>query len=171
MYSLAHRFLAICLLRAGPQDLPASQFLLALTAGLYLFTGVALILVDYSLLDSLGQVLLDVGLLGVVTYILLSLRRHPRRFVQTYSALMGTGTLLNLGAAPLLLGIHAAETYGAGMGLFGLLWFVLIIWSMLVTGHIFQHALEVPLFAGILVAMCYMVAILTLTGHLFPVEG
>ena len=57
------------------------------------------------------------------------------------------------------------------MGLFGLMWFVLIIWSMMVTGHIFHHALEVPMFVGIIISMCYMVAILSLTGHLFPLEG
>ena len=36
MMHLARLFAAICLLRAAPQDLPASRILLGLTLGLYL---------------------------------------------------------------------------------------------------------------------------------------
>ena len=170
MNALIKRFWEICLLRAAPQDLPASNFLVLAALTAYLGSGTTLLLSDINPLAALAQAALDAAALAVVTTVLLQLRRHPGRLAQTYTALVGSGTLLNLIALPITLGLLGAQEAGGGVGLFAMLWLGLLIWSLMVTGHIYRHALDIPFPAGIVIAMGYLVLILELTRTFFPVE-
>ena len=161
--ALLQRFWALCLLRAAPQELPAARVLTHLTLAAYLASGLTLMLIDTGLLSALSQLLLDAGMLALTTGFLLALRGHPRRLGQTLSALFGSGALLNLLAIPITLGLVSAHQAGAGNPLFALLWLGLIAWSLTVSGHIYRHALDLPLPGGILVALGYMVLIIALT--------
>jgi len=169
MHQLIRSFWAICLLRAAPQDIPASPALAMAALGAYLGSGTTLMLADSAPLTALAQVALDAAVLAVVTTVLLNLRRHPLRLTQTYTALVGSGTLLNLIALPITLGLLSARGAGGEGGLFVMLWLVLLVWSLVVTGHIYRHALDIPLPAGIIIAMGYLMLILELTRQLFPV--
>lgn len=170
MRQLILRFWAICLLRAAPQDLPSSSFLVVVSLAAYLASGTLLMLTDTDLASALAQSALDAAALAVVTTVLLQLRNHPLRLPQTYAALVGSGTLLNLIAVPVTLGLVAAQQAGGGGELLALLWLGLIIWSLMITGHIFRHALEIPLPAGIVIAVAYLMLIIQLTRTLFPNE-
>ncbi|GAB6041836.1 hypothetical protein [Endothiovibrio diazotrophicus] len=171
MHELILRFWSICLMKAGPQDLPSSRFLVLASLAAYLGSGTTLMLADTPPLSAFAQTAVDAAGLALVTTLLLNLRRHPLRLTQTYTALVGSGTLLNLAALPVTLGLLAAQTAGGGIGLFAMLWLALVIWSLMVTGHIFRHALEIPFPAGIIVAMAYMVLIIEVTRSLFPAEA
>lgn len=168
MTPLFRAFLDLCLLRAGPQQLPASPFLLGLALAAYALTGLPLLLLEFDLPAAAGQVALDVALLAATARLLLAARRRAERFTQTYTALTGSGTLLNLAALPILLGLYGAEAAGGGAGLFSLLWMGLFVWSLLVSGAIYHHALDLPLPAGIGVALGYLLLILALNAQLFP---
>jgi len=169
---LLNVFLDICLLRAGPQALPASSFLLSVTALMGLLTGTIVIV------DALGNVftafmaqLLDLLLLAMLLLTLLRLRGLESRFLQTATALFGCGALINLVTLPLPL---LTPEEGAGQQAAGpafLLYLVLIIWALVVVGHIFRHALEIHLVRGILIAVGYFFAVNLAVEILFLPEA
>ena len=167
---LLRLFIDICLLRAGPQDLPAAPFLVGLTLAGYAFSGLAVLLPAEGGARAVGMVALDSLLLLAFVAALLRWRGHPARFRQTASALLGSGALLGL----LLLPIIALSQAGEGLAqLASPLWLVLFAWSLTVTGHVLRHALQLPFPAGVLLALVYFVLSLSLVQALFPgaVEG
>jgi hypothetical protein len=90
------------------------------------------------------------------------------RLVQTLSALAGTGFVLALAAlAPTwwLAHAHAAGSE-AGLPAFALLG--LVLWSLVVTGHVLRHALSAPLIVGVLIAIVFSWVALNVQDALFP---
>ena len=158
-------FLDIVLWRRGPQDLPASRLLLALTAASY----VAVSALQLGVLGEKGPawfvfVVLDPILLTGGTYLLLKLFRHPERFLQTATAILGTGAVLGLllflPLQLILSGMGAGQDSTAA-GVFALL---LVVVFALVTGRILQLATESNLFTGIAVSLTYFMLINLLLG-------
>lgn len=155
----------ILLLRRGPQHLPASWNLLGLLAALYLIVhlGQALTIVPFG--SALLQALVATGLLALYVRVALQVRDRMARFAQTLSALLAVGVLATI----VLLGPTAAmgpvlQQMAAGDAsqmtqpppLLPLLMAVVVsIWLLVVNGHIFRHALDVPLGFGVLVALGY----------------
>ena len=171
MYALLNFFVDLCLLRRKPQDLPASQPLLVLALPINLSIGVA------TLAPQLGNVahallacLLDLTLsLGLVAWVL-RLRGHYGRWLQTATALVGTGILLGLAIMPLVMGgepaVEGAPVSTAAM-LSALALLFLLIWAQVVTGHILRHAFDIPLPAGIGLAVGYFLFMNALLSALF----
>ncbi|MDX1604647.1 MAG: hypothetical protein R3202_00570 [Candidatus Competibacterales bacterium] len=174
MAALLNLFWDICLLRKGPQDVPAAAALLQLTLLAYALTGLATLLVGMPEL-GFGRALLltltDLGLLAGLTYLILSVLGLPARFGQTLTALTGVGTLLQLIALPLGLWYQrelAAQETGE---LPALLWLLLLAWSIAITGHILRHAFAVSFGMGILYAVGYLMSAWTLSDWLLPAVG
>ncbi len=168
MNTLLKVFVELCLLRAGPQQLPASGFLLGLSLVAYGTFGLLLVFPDFSLVSALGQVLLDaLVLLGLLQ---LALRRigHEDRFLQTATAATGSGALLALVALPVTLWLTQARVHTGDVDTPALLLFFLMIWNVAVLGHILRHALSTSLGVGVLLAIGYMLISLTVLGALFP---
>ncbi|NCA90335.1 MAG: hypothetical protein EOM92_15955 [Gammaproteobacteria bacterium] len=168
MAALIRFFLELCLLRRAPQDLPGSSTLLglvlAINLGASLLVGLA---ADLSAPVALGQGLADALLTLGLLHLALSLTRHPARFLQLATALLGAGALLSLVAvAPLLL-LSGAESRGE-TSLAGLPLLVLLFWSLLVTGHILRHGLDLRLGQGVLIAVGYNLLASTLINTLLP---
>ena len=170
MRALFELFLAICLLRKGPQDVPASPVLLRLTLLSYGLSAVLIPLLDVSLVTSLLLIMLDIALLTGLTYGALALRDYRPRFMQTLTALLGTGTLLQLLALPLLF-LPEQEMAGTGAPPWlGLLWLGLFIWGIAVMAHILRQALSTSLGVGVLYSLAYVMLYWTLSGWLQPVS-
>jgi hypothetical protein len=156
--NLLLRLLAVCVLKAGPQDLPATQ---RLTAQWIAF---AIVLeMVYARLVELPEapprLALSLLLLLSVPYALLRLRRKPERYTQTLLALAGTGAIFTVLFLPLALfaqGLPAPEStqamvpehYMVGWLLIGLLG-----WKLLVGAQIFRHAMDWPMSAAMLLAV------------------
>ena len=158
-------FLDIVLWRRGPQDLPVSGLLLAVTIGAY----VAVSIVQLALLDETASswlffIAVDPLLLAAWVWLLLRLYGKSERFLQTASAVFGTGAVLGLALyLPLQLVVTAlgeAPTSGIAQ-LFGLL--VLVTFA-LVAGRIFKLATDSNLFTGIAVALTYFMVVNLLVG-------
>ena len=170
MRALSELFLAICLLRKGPQDVPASPVLLCLTLLSYGLSGVLIPLLDVDLSTSLMLTVLDIALLTGLTYGALTLRDYRQRFMQTLTALLGTGTLLQLLALPLLFLLEQEGAGSGGPGWSWLLWLVLFIWGIVIMAHILRHALSTSLGVGCLYSLAYVMLYWTLSGWLQPVS-
>jgi hypothetical protein len=167
---LLNIFVDICLLRAGPQDLPASGFLLVVTALLGLLTG-ALVIVEsfgsvfYALLAQLLDLLLLVSLLRTG----LAYRGLATRFPQAATALFGSSALINLVTMPvqLLIGEDPSASLGGELGV--LFYLFLLVWALVVIGHIVRHSFDIRFSGGILIALAYFLLINWLVQIFFPV--
>lgn len=167
---LLNVFVDICLLRAGPQDLPGSVFLVVLTALLSLLTGTLVIVGTFGSLDTaLAAQLLDILLLLGLLRLVLQLTGKSARFLQTAAALFGSGALINLVTMPLQLLGSGVTSQGDAGELSGLFYLFLIIWALVIVAHIVRQALEVRMASGILISLAYFLIVNYVVQSLFTV--
>lgn len=165
------KLLEICLLKAGPQELPATPRFLGLVLIGYFLVDVLVSRLNTSLGTALAISLLDVLLLMAFAQLVLRLFAKPERFNQTLAAMAGAGQLLGLLALPLIHGLGVAQAAGetaAGLA-FG--WLAVLCWSLLVLGHILRHALAVSLLTGVGIGVLYSLLTLVLMRAVFPAGG
>jgi peptidoglycan/LPS O-acetylase OafA/YrhL len=149
-------------LRAGPQDLPAGAGLAILLSVAWLAQG----LLTDQLLDetdsaprSLFAVLVQFG----AVFALLKLRNRSARIPQTISALAGTGFIFGLLALLLVLQLDPQQPKpGLALAYLGL-----FVWSLVVDGHIYRHALSIKMSLGVLVAVLIFAVNYTLMRAVF----
>lgn len=168
MLHLLKLLVDICLLRAGPQDLPVSSVLVVLTGLAYFGASLLLFNIDSTLRMSFVVGALDTLLLFGFTALMLQVRRFPERFRQTVSAFAGTGALLGLCALPLVEIMVRAQAQGNEAPGVALGWFALLLWSLSVFGHIVRHAIAVSLPTGIGIGVLFAVASVAIVKILFP---
>lgn len=149
-------FLEICLLRKGPQDLPASSLFFGICTGAYALSSLLLATAYQDFNNAVIVALTDSGLTIVITYVLLFAVRRPQRWLQTITALLGTGTMFSLLATPVYYAIASPGVVQSGNPVLGILIWALIIWNVIVMAHILKHALAVSFPMGILVALTYI---------------
>jgi len=171
MTQLLRLFAAICLLRAAPQDLPASRVLLGIALGCYLFIAGLLAIPAYGAWTALGFASLDTFLLVVFVMALLYLLRRPGRIIQTLTALAGCGFLLGVPAVPLVFWGQPSQSADQVSSLLLAAWLLLLLWNLVVAGHILRHALSARLGTGIGVALLYALASMQLMAMLFPYQA
>lgn len=156
MRALFDLFLDICLLRQSPQQVPASQVLLRLTLLIYGISGLLVSLLGNDLFKSLLLTLMDIALLTGLTYGVLSLRGYGQRFVQTLTALLGTGALLQLLILPVLIWLYQETSRDGVPELPSLVWLVWLAWFIAIMAHILHHALSVSRWLGLLYSLSYL---------------
>lgn len=160
----------ICLLRAGPQDLPASRELLGLAIASYMLVSFLLSLPGYPPVTAGQMALIDATLLIVFAATALYISGRMARLTQTLTALSGTGTLLGLFALPVIQLLSSAQEAGQPSLLAGMLWLLLFGWNLLVVAHIIRHALSVNLPVAIGIAMLYTLVAMQIINALFPMS-
>jgi hypothetical protein len=134
--------------RSGPQDLPASRGLLLGLVILYLAQGfLAGRIIDEP--DAGPRTIVAIALQFAAIAVLLNLRGLHARTQQTLSAMAGTGFLFGLLSLAVLSRIDPASPQ-PNLALFYL---ALFVWSLLVDGHIYRHALSIKLGGGVLIAV------------------
>ncbi len=165
-------FVRILVLRQGPQDLPASGLLLALTIAAYAAVNALLSGVFPTAQDWPLMLLVDVGFLLLWNALLLKLAGRPERTVQTTTAVFGYQLLLT----PLLIPLqwlaqhfHGNQTWEAPLVLVNL---VLLVWLVAANARIVSAALEWSLAAGFaLVVVQTVLEDLLQESILVPVKG
>ena len=169
MNALLTYFVRLCLLRSTPQQLPASSSLLWLSLFANLLAGVLLVAgAGADLFLALLEGLADSLLLLLMLWLALRWQRHGGRFLQSGTAFLGASTLLALVAVPLL-AFTGAQGGSQPLGeLAGILLLALIIWNMVVFGHILRHSFDVSLSLGIAFAVLYTLFSYQVMSLLFP---
>ena len=169
MLTLIRPFVSICLLRLRPQDLPASNLLLALAT----FTYVVITTVAHSALlppaDALLSGIVDSVLLCTLTLSLLYVCRRRGRAVQTLTALVGAGAVTTMVAIPFLSWRVSIMQAGgpAGVEMVGIV--VIVVWNLVVIAHVLRHALSISYLGGAVVAIVMYLLSSQILGAL--VEG
>ena len=158
MLAIARPFVAMCLLRLAPQDLPHSPLLLGIAVAAHVGLGIAVTGLHYPLPTAIGVSLTGTLLLGLLAFALLSVRGLGERFLKTCAAFAGTGAVLQAAALPLVVLLESREP-GIAPSAAGVVltipWLALLVWSWVVMGHILRHALSVHLTAGIGISMAF----------------
>jgi len=161
----------ICLLRAGPQDLPASRELLGLSMASYMLASFLLSLPGYPLVPAGQLALVDAGLVVVFAATVLYLTGKMARLTQTLTALSGTGALLGLIALPVIQLLASGKESGQPALLAGMLWLVLFGWNLTVVAHIMRHALSVSFPVATGIAILYTLVALQIINVLVPMSA
>ena len=164
MYQLIVLFFEIATFRKGPQDVPASPWLLRLVLPVYVAVNVLILLLNGYWSTALLQITVDFLLVAGFSWPLLYFAGKPARFRQTLCALIGTDTVISFFAIPAVASLNSQAT---DLAFFAML--ALMIWHWLVSGHIFRHALDKPLFFGLGLALLYILLSSQVMALLFPV--
>jgi len=167
MIPLLRAYRQICLLRLGPQDLPASRFLLQLAAVAMLLSGTLMLALDLgAFIPALLGVLVDMAASALLLYLGLRLIGRERRLVQSLSAIYGTAAILQLIAIPILL-VIGDDPAASPLGQVAVLLYLgLLMLSLAVLGHILRHTFDTPLWAGVMLAIFYWLLFNSLLGGL-----
>ena len=117
------------------------------------------------------MVVVDMAVYFVFLWVLLALFSRLPRFLQTVSALLGTGTFLTLLGIPFMLvaGFASGEVETANLGTW--LFFLLIVWSLDITSFVLSRALPVPYIVGLMIVLGYTFGSASLGRLLFPVAA
>lgn len=157
---VARLYTDIALLRRGPEDVPVSAVLLAITVLVYMLASLALSsLMPVVETNRVALIALD-SFLGIAWYwVVLRLAGRPERFLQTTTAIFGYQTVL-------------APAFVSGTWLFlqymkdpvwqlpvSLLLLALAIWTLAVNGRILKAATGWPQF--VCVALVVLQALLS----------
>ncbi len=151
------------MLRARPQDIPSSSALLLLSVVLVLVSGVV------SMLSSVGGLtqavmisLLDLAMTLVLLAVSLNIMGLSSRLIQTATAMFGTGVIINMVSIPVVILLNGTPENSEYSLLGALLYFALLVWSVVVMGHILRHSFNLRFSGGILIAIAYFLMINTL---------
>lgn len=166
MQALIETFWSIMRLRAGPQILPASNFLLAPILLLHWAVGVGLGAFSLAPGMALASALAGTVMVVIFVHALLGLRGLRARAIQTLTALAGCEVLLGALAIPLTAWFFAVPE--AQRALPGLLSLLVLGWNIALAGHIFRHALGISSSMGLVAALGYILVSFALAGAITP---
>ena len=141
-------------LRAAPQDLPRSRFLMLLCIGAYLFMRVVIAALEQTFGLALLSAGIDTLLLIGLAWLALWVRGYQGRIIQTVTAFAATGTLFAFMRWPLVAYLQQTSTDDPGS--LSILLLILVIWNISVIGHILRHAVDVPMWIGTGIALLYI---------------
>ena len=149
----------LCLLKAAPQDAPGSKNAFYTALFVYLTIGTFITSFSQGLVVSVIVALLQAIIFIFITNLIMWVKKTPERFFQTVTALMGSGALLALVAIPVVY-LGTSTTPGVEQSApVSFLWMIsilILVWETVVIGNILRHAMEIPLLAGVGVALIYM---------------
>ncbi len=165
MSQLFNAFWQLCLLKDGPQSLPGSRAFLWMTLTIYGLVGFAVSLVSMGFFSSLLSAIVDIALLGGITFLVLWSREMTSRLIQTTIALAGTSAIISAMAFPLLV---LQASLGEGSVLPSVLVLGLMIWNLNIMGNILRHALESKPWIGLLLAVMYLYISVSVFRAIFP---
>jgi hypothetical protein len=148
-------FVDLCLIRAKPQDLPYSFFLMLATIITYLGAEFLMVSAVHAPLKATVISVMDTAMLLGFTYAGLWVKSIVYRGIKTVAAVAGSGTLIKLchfGALTAFNGFGSANPTAAVKGVA----LVVLIWKVLVIGAILRSAMTLPLWGGIGIAVLYV---------------
>ncbi len=169
MIQLIKFFWDLCMLKAQPQDLPASTFILKMVLLGYFMMSMVVAVLQWPLPFAALAALLDTVLLSILCFVLLWARMLSARFTQTLTALAGSGAMLGMVAVPLIVWQQKMGAPGEGLATIpAALLLVWTGWNVTVMGHILRHALSTAFVLGLGLAAVYAYITLQLVRIFLP---
>ena len=155
----------ICVLRKGPQDVPAAPILFwfLLLLGLIVDLVIALNFIDFQ--QALLVVLANTIVLFAVVMLLLVVLGFANRIMQTLTTLIGTGLVFSFVRLPVMLVVKLVPQ---NAGMFGFIEIIILVWSLVVIAHILRHALSIQLYLAGALAFGYFMLSYQLVNYFIP---
>jgi hypothetical protein len=153
--------LRIAVWRANPQDLPASQVLVAIALLAHFLADVAILAGDLPFGAALQASALDTGLLIVLTAAWLRVRNLQPRLMQTLTALAGVNVLL-------MLALHLLVTLTHGWLAPTVFVLPYVAWYLAVHTHVLRHALSFSTGPALAVSFLYLMMSITVGAMFGP---
>lgn len=156
MLAYVQALLSVALRKKGPEDLPDSRFLLGLTFVVYLLLQVPLGWIAYGPSGLLvSTIVVSVMLVVLSLWVLLALTGYKTRFRQSLTAMLGTNALLSALSIPFSLWRDITLNYESGVALPSTIIFALLVWSLVIDGHIISRAISKPFGIGLMIAVAF----------------
>lgn len=151
---LLKTFLDITLLKAGPEELPTSTFVLVYAIGLLIFAfAFSAVATPGSGNGDLAVSFMVAVLSYVVYWVILVVAGFGHRMVPTIAAIMACGSILTVLQSVVFL----IMSLFANAGMTATIAWLILIWAIPVKGNIIARAIEQHWFAGIAIAMSIFV--------------
>ena len=154
LVSLKH-YILMCMLLSSPQRLPYSLYCLGLTGLSYFLIGLLLVDKERSYAMVCAQIVLELGMLALISYLGLRWKDSLARFLQTYSALLGINVVITAATIP----VYNLVTANGGDGDSLLIYVTLaiLIWNLAVLSLIFKRAFEISTHLSAMISFSYFV--------------
>lgn len=154
LISLKH-YLLMCFLLSSPERLPSNPFTMLLTGFVYFLVGLLLVDTQRSYALVCAQILLELGMLALISYAGLRLKKFLPRFQQTFSALLGTNVIITAATIP----AYRIVTSSAGVddNLLIYITLAILIWNLAVLSLILKRSLEISTHLSALISFSYFI--------------
>ena len=166
--ALARAMWQICTLRRGPQDLPASSMLMVLMLLLNAVASATLETIEIPATSAVMAAVIDAVVVVILIWALLQTTGKQNRFLQTVTAVAGTGLILSFFALPVVAWLAASVERRQDIGIPMLLWLAVFGWNLLVIAHVLRHAIDSNLVVGFVLAVAIVFIDIQLINHLVP---
>jgi hypothetical protein len=165
MQSIVALFWRIATFRAGPETIPFSAFLAPVLVVLNLVAAVLLYLVlsEASLLRALSLTLVSLAVTAGLAWVLLLSMGHKERFLQTFSAMVGSDLLIGI-----IQTLAYSITQKISQELSLLILLTTTFWTLAVWGFIFHRALNMQIGLGIAIAFIFFLVSVSITSTALP---
>ncbi len=170
MLKISFFFWQLCLLQESPDRIPAKPFVLATLLLIYLAIALTTVSIGRPALDPTGVVgTVFVGLIfpALVTWTLLTFKQVTDRFVATYSALLGTNSIILLILLPVSLVLLNTENENLNLLADSVSW-VCLGWWLAIAGYIYHKATNISLIQGSAIAFITELLGVIISVSLFP---
>ncbi len=155
MNTLIRHYVRLVLLRAAPQDLPASAVLQKILVVLYFILAFINTSSINNLTHSIIHSIVDLSMLFLFTHILL--RDKKQRVNQTFNSFIGASLVIGV--------VHTLGTVMFSVdqdpqnisNMARLIFFIIFVWVIVVYAHIIRHAVEVSMSAASSISLIYIV--------------
>ncbi len=154
LQSLKH-YVFMCLLLSSPERLPYNIYCILLTLVVYFLIGGLLVDAERSYAAVCAQILLELGMLGIIVYIGLRWKKTMARFVQTFSALTGVNMVITAATIPVYRAIGGDSDEASRMLIYA--YVVILIWNLAVLSLIFKRAFETSTHGSAMISFNYFV--------------
>ena len=162
--NIISQYIDLCLFKASPAELPASDSLLKLTLLVYFLTGVALSYIDNSWIISIFTSLADMLFMMIAVALLLKFRGFQTRYQQSLSALAGTGVCIGIVGTPIMIWFNRINEAEQATSLAMIFVLALMFWSLMVTAHIFRQTLEIKPSSASILTVAYTLMSILISG-------
>jgi hypothetical protein len=165
MHPLLKAFIDIALRRQGPEQLPASGFLLGIAAATFFLADLS----GYLLSDLQLQQIVSLSLIGplyLAAFTVLVLRIHQQRVrtVQTLSALFGVGAIFNLAQVALAVVASSLPEHEDLNLMVSVAWLAIVVLNVSAFGYILQRALDRDTVSGVVLSLIYFVTFFSMAN-------
>ena len=154
MFRIVNTLLNICFLREGPEDLPHSYVLLFMIIIISIIVSMLIGAMVYGLkIAGLSSI---AGLLFSFVFTKILLLKKPERFLQTFMAMLGTVTIINIVSIPSIYSLLYFKPGEIALMFFNATIFALLVWVIIVYGFIFSKALSSMMGYGIAISVGFV---------------